>query len=125
MNRQRGFSIIAIAFILTVLAGLGVVIAQLGTTQHLGSAFANEGRQGWYAARAGLEVGRHRFASQLACPPAVPFEGMTVTLTCTYQTVVEGNHTYTVATLTSEAVGGAGTEFEIRRRASMKVWREE
>ena len=47
MNPQRGFSIIAVVFILVVLAGLGAVIAQISATQHLGSALAQAGRSGF------------------------------------------------------------------------------
>ncbi|THF63595.1 hypothetical protein E6C76_13435 [Pseudothauera nasutitermitis] len=124
MNRQRGFSIIAVIFILVVLAGLGVVIAQLGATQHLGVLAAQEGRQAWYAARAGLEVGRQRAeAGTCTETDTFTFQGFTITWQCQENTGIwEGDDTLSVYALTSTATRNDGVLGQIAREAQMTLW---
>ncbi|PTD96816.1 hypothetical protein [Pseudothauera lacus] len=123
MKQQRGFSIIAVVFIMVVLSGLGAVIIQLGATQHLGTLMAQEGRQAWYATRAGVEWGRHRAASGLPCSGTLSFAGFDVDVSCNGSSVTEGGEQLnvirvtSVATATSASPAGAAT-----REATMTLW---
>jgi MSHA biogenesis protein MshP len=60
MFRSAGFAAIAAIFILVVLAGLGVVMVTLSTTQQRSAAFDIQGVQAYQAARAGIEFGAYR-----------------------------------------------------------------
>ena len=60
MFRNAGFAAIAAIFILVVLAGLGVVLITLSTTQQRSAAFDIQGVQAFLAARAGIEFGAYR-----------------------------------------------------------------
>lgn len=127
MKRQRGFSIIAVVFILVVLAGLGAVIVQLGATQHLGTLMAQEGRQAWYAARAGLEWGRHRAINAGSCAASTTHTdlfGFRVEVQCAAQVMTEGARQLTVYQLTSVATANVGALDEARREARMSVWED-
>lgn len=126
-HRQNGFSIIAVIFILVVLAGLGVVIAQLGATQHLGVLAAQEGRQAWYAARAGLEAGRRRAQDGIcAATNTSTFQGFNVTVECVPTPgIQEGADTLTVFQLTSTATRTDGVLGEITRVAEMTLWQKQ
>lgn len=124
MNSQRGFSLIAVVFILVVLAALGAVIAQISATQHLGSALGQDGKQAWYAVRAGLEWGRYQAQSGNSCSNTLTFEGFEVEVTCTLSgTFSEGSEQIQVYALTSTASRGTGTTGAVSRQASMNLWR--
>jgi len=60
MSRNAGFAAIAAIFILVVLAGLGVVLVTLSTTQQRSAAFDIQGVQAYQAARAGVDFGAFR-----------------------------------------------------------------
>lgn len=123
MKRQRGFSIIAVVFILVVLAGLGAVIVQLGATQHLGTLMAQEGRQAWYAARAGLEWGRHRATNGQPCTGTLSFAGFDVNVTCISSLVTEGDEQLNVFRITSVATAASASPAgAATREATMTLW---
>jgi MSHA biogenesis protein MshP len=126
MRRQGGFSIIVVIFLLVVLAGLGAVIAQLSATQHLGIVMALEGRQGWYAARSGLEWGRGHLAGGGACLASTTFAvaGHQVTVSCSGPTVVtEGDASASIYRLVSTARRtGVAPGVESTREAQMSIW---
>jgi MSHA biogenesis protein MshP len=77
MFRNAGFAAIAAIFILVVLAGLGVVMVTLSTTQQRSAAFDIQGVQAYQAARAGIEFGAYRtlttggLVAANDCTPAV------------------------------------------------------
>ncbi len=125
MKRERGFSIIAVVFLLVVLTGLGVVIVQLATTQHLGLLMAQEGRQAWYAARAGAEWGRHRILHADSCTAAtLEVEGYTVTIACTaLPEVVEGSERLRVYHVDSTATRSDAAIGTVTRVLRMAVWK--
>ncbi|MFZ5466933.1 MAG: pilus assembly protein MshP [Pseudomonadota bacterium] len=122
---QRGFSIITVIFVLLVLAGLGAVMVQLSTTQHLGMAMAKDGRQAYYAAWAGLEWGRKRVQEGIcASSTAFVIEGFDVTVRCQSGTpVTEGGEQFTSYHLTSTASLNAGVLGTVSRELRMAVWR--
>lgn len=125
MKRERGFSIIAVVFLLVVLTGLGVVIVQLATTQHLGLLMAQEGRQAWYAARAGAEWGRHRILHADSCVlTTLEVEGYSVTIACTDQAeVIEGSELMQVYHVTSTATRNDAAIGTVTRVLRMAVWK--
>ncbi|MEW6692434.1 MAG: hypothetical protein AB1340_06330 [Pseudomonadota bacterium] len=125
MKPMQGFSIITVIFVLVVLAGLGAVMAQLGTTQHLGLAMAQDGRQAYYAAHAGLEWGRDRLIKGNACTTStLTIEGFNVTVRCQAGTsVTEGGEHFTPYLLTSTASLHAGVLGTVSRELHMAVWR--
>ncbi|MEW6569270.1 MAG: pilus assembly protein MshP [Chloroflexota bacterium] len=127
MNHQAGFSIITVIFVLVVLAGLGAVMAQLGATQHLGMAMAQDGRQAYYAARAGLEWASRQLtqgsAPNCAASSTFPVEGFNVTVTCeNSHTVIEGDGQFTSYKLTSTATQASGPLGTLRRDVVMAAW---
>ncbi|MGK0673785.1 MAG: hypothetical protein ABWU16_03890 [Halothiobacillaceae bacterium] len=126
MKDSQGFSIIMVIFVLVVLAGLGVVMAQLATTQHLGLIMAQDGRQAYYAARAGLEWGRRR-AQDGHCTSSTTFnvESFSVTVQCQTwsQVVTEGTEGFISYHLTSTASLHAGAHGTVSRKLQMDVWR--
>jgi MSHA biogenesis protein MshP len=99
MFRNAGFAAIAAIFILVVLAGLGVVMVTLSTTQQRSAAFDIQGVQAYQAARAGIEFGAYRtlttggLVAANDCAPAIgaapatpstsfPLNGYTVNVSC-------------------------------------------
>jgi len=100
MSRNAGFAAIAAIFILVVLAGLGVVVVTLSTTQQRSAAFDIQGVQAYQAARAGIEFGAYRtlttggLVAANDCTPAIigavpatpatsfPLSGYTVNVAC-------------------------------------------
>ncbi|MEO1751080.1 hypothetical protein [Thiofaba sp. EF100] len=127
MKRTGGFSIITVVFVLVVLAGLGLSMSQLATTQHLGQAMAHDGRQAYYAARAGLEWGRSQLTQgsspQCLASQNLVVEGVAVTVTCQAASpVTEGAGTYTAYHVQSEARGSTVMGVELVRTMQMSVW---
>lgn len=125
MKSMRGFSIITVVFVLVVLAALGGVMAQLATTQHLGMAMAQEGRQAYYAARAGLEWGRDRLLKVNSCTTTtLIIEGFSVTVQCQAgNSVIEGNEQSTPYYLTSAATVQGGIYGTVSRTLQMSLWK--
>ncbi|MDM7323012.1 MAG: pilus assembly protein MshP [Gammaproteobacteria bacterium] len=125
MKQDQGFSIITVVFVLVVLAGLGAVMAQLGTAQHLGMAMAQDGRQAYYAARAGLEWGRDRLVRDNVCTTSsLVIEGFAVTVQCQAgMSVTEGSQRFTSYLLTSTASLHDGVLGTVSRELQMAVWR--
>jgi MSHA biogenesis protein MshP len=106
MCRNAGFAAIAAIFILVVLAGLGVVLVTLSTTQQRSAAFDIQGAQAYQAARAGVEFGAYRtlntggLVAANDCTPAISaapitvstsfaLSGLTVNVSCTGTTHAE------------------------------------
>ncbi|MEW6569315.1 MAG: pilus assembly protein MshP [Chloroflexota bacterium] len=124
LTSQRGFSIITVVFVLVVLAGLGAVMVQLATTQHLGMAMAQDGRQAYYAARAGLEWGRYKLVKEGVCAASsLTVAGFDVNVTCAARPeVTEGDQRFTAHDLTSTSTLDAGVLGTVRRDLQMAVW---
>lgn len=125
MKQDQGFSIITVVFVLVVLAGLGAVMAQLGTAQHLGMAMAQDGRQAYYVARAGLEWGRDRLVRDNVCTTSsLVIEGFVVTVQCQAGiSVTEDSQLFTSYLLTSTASLNDGVLGTVSRELQMAVWR--
>lgn len=91
VNRESGFSLVTAIFLLVVLAGLGVAMVTISTTQHQSSGLDVQGVRAYQAARAGVEWGlfqklRNNNCNAASTPVAMPggtsLSGFTVTVTC-------------------------------------------
>jgi MSHA biogenesis protein MshP len=111
---QRGFAMIAAIFLLVVLAGLGVGMANFSLMQHTSSAMDVQGARAYQAARAGIEWGLYQslILTPSVCPAgpisfvpatAPTLAGFTVTVTCVTTTNVNTAPPVTVMQLTSIA----------------------
>ncbi|MGH8806735.1 MAG: agglutinin biogenesis protein MshP [Noviherbaspirillum sp.] len=77
-------------FLLVVLAGLGVAMVNISSTQHTSSALDVQGARAYHAARAGIEWGLYRQLIGTACaattsfalPAGTTLSPFTVTVTC-------------------------------------------
>lgn len=120
---QRGFSLVAAIFLLVIIAGLGVFMLSVYSTQR---ATANQdilGTRAYHAAKAGLEWGSFQILSpentDPAAPPVAPatcaaatgtpvfagaLTGFVVNVTCAMTDTTEGKNTIRVYQLTSTAV---------------------
>jgi MSHA biogenesis protein MshP len=134
---QRGFAMIAAIFLLVVLAGLGVGMANFSLLQHTSSAMDVQGARAYQAARAGIEWGLYQsLVLTLATCPAGPtsfvpataptLAGFTVTVTCVTTTNASAVPPVTVMQLTSIAcnepngghcTGAGGTREEYVQRS--------
>jgi MSHA biogenesis protein MshP len=93
VRRQAGVGIVTAIFLLVVLAGLGVAMVGIYTSQQGSANVDLLGAQAYQAARAGLEWGifQHRRNppcapnSTIAMPPGTSLSGFTVYVTCTPQ----------------------------------------
>lgn len=91
--RAAGFSLVSAIFLLVVLAGLGIAMVTLSSTQHQSTALDVQGVRAYQAARAGIEWGlfqRLQVRAGTGCFPNTHFalpagsslSGFTVTVTC-------------------------------------------
>lgn len=121
--RDRGISLIAVLFILIVLGGLAAVMAQMGATQHVGYLLSQEGKQAYYAARSGLEWGRHQVITQNDCFADAQAEaaGFQIHLSCQVSLVLEGSESLNIYHLNASAA--KSTPFgEVQREAEATIW---
>lgn len=116
-THARGFGLVTAIFVLVVLAGLGIALVSLQTTQSKAGALDVQATRAYFAARSGLEWPLWRSlrvpAAPLACAnntysfklPATTLNSFTVTVVCTSTTILLANgiSTITTNTLTSTA----------------------
>lgn len=90
-RRSRGVSLITAIFLLVVLAGLGVAMLTISTSQQASASLDLQGARAYQAARAGIEWGLYQqlSASQscapstsFALPPGTSLSAFSVTVTC-------------------------------------------
>jgi MSHA biogenesis protein MshP len=92
-RRQAGVGIVTAIFLLVVLAGLGVAMVSITTSQQASANLDLLGARGYQAARAGLEWGIFQRRRNGSCAPKSPFRmpagtslsGFSVFVTCTQQ----------------------------------------
>jgi len=92
-GRQRGVGLVTAIFLLVVLAGLGVAMVSITTSQQASASVDLLGARAYQAARAGLEWGIFRRLRNGACDPTSPFmmpagsslSGFSVLVTCKQQ----------------------------------------
>jgi MSHA biogenesis protein MshP len=89
-RRSAGVGLVTAIFLLVVLAGLGVAMVSLFTSQQQSSALDVQGARAYQAARAGIEWGLFRklrndscvASSRFALPATSSLSGFAVTVTC-------------------------------------------
>lgn len=92
-RREAGVGLVTAIFLLVVLAGLGVAMVSLYTSQQTAAALDVQGARAYQAARAGLEWGMFQqmrrgscaAETKLAMPAGTSLTGFTVVVTCTQQ----------------------------------------
>jgi MSHA biogenesis protein MshP len=90
LRRSAGVGLVTAIFLLVVLAGLGVAMVTIFTSQQAGSAMDEQGARAYQAARAGIEWGVFQQLrngsctdSSFALPPGTSLSGFAVTVSCT------------------------------------------
>ena len=94
LRKSSGVALVTAIFLLVVLAGLGVAVVALTTTQRTTSAQDELGARAYQAAKAGLEWALFRQLRAGGCPASTTFamprnttlSGFTVTVTCDQST---------------------------------------
>ncbi|GAB3410000.1 agglutinin biogenesis protein MshP [Massilia agilis] len=90
-RRSAGVGIVTAIFLLVVLAGLGVAMITVFTSQQSASALDEQGARAYQAARAGIEWGLYQQQIASSCvkaktsfglPPGTSLSGFTVSVTC-------------------------------------------
>lgn len=133
--QQRGVVLIAVLFLIVVLAGLGVFAIRLGTEQQQSVNLELLGARAQAAADSGIELGAYRALSAAACAPLLPtittvtvtlteaaLNGFTVRIDCRHSTHVVGAVTYDVYRLNAFAQSGTyGTPAYVTRTATRIV----
>jgi len=127
-RRSAGLGIVTAVFLLVVIAGLGVAVVSMLTTQQTKAVQDELGARAYQAARAGtewalyqvLQVGGSSNPNQLGCakdfdhsysfgfPAGGSLNGFTTTVTCGSPTTLNGaNHYWIRATACNEPVANA------------------
>lgn len=114
LTRQTGFTLIAAIFLLVVVAGLVVYMANIRTVQQTTLVYGVQGARAFQAARSGIEWGIYQvLVAGPGCPaappnPANPFdvEGFQVTVTCNQSTHIEAGISVPVYQLRARAESG-------------------
>lgn len=127
MNRSRntGVALFAAIFLIVVLAGIGITVAVITTTQQVSSGQGLEATRAYYAARARLERAIDEAITNNACPSTgnIDIAGFTTTVTCPAPVPVsEGGANYNVIQITVIAFRGdrsAGTR--VRRQLRVQI----
>jgi MSHA biogenesis protein MshP len=104
--RSAGVGLVTAIFLLVVLAGLGVAMVTLFTTQQASAAMDEQGARAYQAARAGIEWGLFQKAHKTFCPtdpnvtsastaitmpPGTSLSAFTVTVNCERRYGVDGD----------------------------------
>ncbi len=87
LNREHGFSLVTAIFLLVVLAGLGVAMVTISTTQHQSSGLDVQGVRAYQAARGGIEWGVYQWlrgdqTNKSRCSSTMTLSGFTVVVGC-------------------------------------------
>ena len=132
-QRQAGFSLFAAIFLLVVLGTLGAYMIAMGSVQQATPVFALQGAQAEKAARSGIDWALHRalqagaVGATCGTAPATPttngfnlagpgFDGVRVTVQCTYTQHVQGPDTFNVFAIVATAeVGSFGDPSYVSR----------
>lgn len=124
--KESGFGLIMAVFLLVVLTGIAVAMADLASTQRAAIGLDAQAAYANQAARAGIEWGRYEILNSpsLDCPlpsnafvpAAQSLSSFTVTVTCKSNTNTSATPKIIVVQLTSEAVANLGTDEEVRRK---------
>ena len=126
---QKGFTLIAAIFLLVVVAGLVVYVTNITAVQHTSLVYGVQGARAYQAARSGLEWGISQSFTLSACPATATFPvpvsnttSMSVTVSCTETSHIEGSTAIQSYRLTSIASSGTyGSLDYVQRRIQATV----
>jgi hypothetical protein len=132
---QRGIVLIAVLFLIIVLAGLGLFAVRVGGSQQQGVNLMLLGIRAQAAADSGIEFAANRALTASGCPPpplpvttfnlpltAAALNGFNVVVTCRHSRHVVGAATYDIYMLKAIAQGGTyGTPGYVARSASQTL----
>ncbi len=126
-RRLAGFSLIAALFLLVVVAGLVIFIANIGAVQHTTLLYGVQGARASQAARSGIEWGIHRSIVVNSCAATTnithaAFAGFNIEVQCSRTTHLEGGTTIDTFDLVAIATSGTyGTLDYVQRRIQATV----
>jgi type II secretory pathway component PulK len=81
-HANSGFALITVLFMLLLLGGLAVLVAQISATQHAGVYLAQAGRQAYYAAQTGAHWGVRRLLTSQGCEDEFDYQSFRVKVYC-------------------------------------------
>lgn len=122
MKRQRGFSLVAAIFIVTVLAALGAFLLVLSGVAHQVPVMGSNGVQAFHAARSGLEwgiAGAVNTDNAANCNGAFALGAYSVTVSCNPPTAHDGINIYVINAVAT--TGTPGTLGYARREMAATV----
>jgi MSHA biogenesis protein MshP len=105
-RQQGGLGAIAAIVILVMLAGLAAFMANLSSSQHLGSSLDVQGVKTYAAAQSGVEWGLYQSLKSSSCAASTDLgvlDGMNVTVTCSSSAVTEQGSSANIYTITATA----------------------
>ena len=134
-GRQRGVVLVAVLFMIIVLAGLGIFALRLSATQQQSINLALLGVRAQAAADSGVELGAYGALSAAGCVPLTPLtttvivalteaalNGFNVTVVCRHSNQTVGTLIYDVYRLDAFAQSGTyGTPAYVARKATRTV----
>jgi MSHA biogenesis protein MshP len=103
---QRGLGAIAAIVILVMLAGLAAFMANLSSSQQVGSSLDVQGVKAFAAAQSGVEWALYQSLKSSSCAASTDLgalDGMNVTVTCSATAVTEQGSTANIYAITSTA----------------------
>ncbi len=128
-KRNRGFTLVVVLFILTVLVTLGAHMGTLSSAQHRSALSSLLGMRAHFAARSGLEWAIQDIVNNagagINCAGTTFFlsggatTGFNIAITCTTESVVEGASTYGMWRITATASFGAAGDADYASRTLM------
>jgi MSHA biogenesis protein MshP len=127
MSRQRGFSLIAVIFMIVVLAALGAFAVSISLSQQQTGNLALLEARTAAAAQAGIEYGAYLastgtcVASQPLPLPGGALNGFVVTVKCAQPPTNHGTSHFSYVLTATAASGTYGTPDFVSRTASLTV----
>ena len=120
---QKGFSLVATIFLITVLAALSAFLVTLTSTEQAAATYSLQGTRAYAAAQSGIEwaarqalVAGSCAASTTITPAAGAPNNFTITVTCVATAVTEGARNYNIYNLKSTATGGSAASADLTSR---------
>ena len=112
-SKQRGFSLVAVIFVITILALAVVFIQRISNVAVATNNLAMQGARAWQAAQAGAEWGVYQVTNG-GCPAASSsfslseqsLIGFQITVTCSSNSYSESGNTITIYSLDVLATSG-------------------
>lgn len=121
-HAERGFTLAASVFLVSVLAALAAVVINISSAQQATSLMSLQGARAFNAAQSGLAYATRAAVVSNSCTganftlTAAGLVGFTVATTCRSTTVTEGATSYQVYSLSATATAGAAATGDLTAR---------